>query len=79
MKIGIYKIVSSLHDQSFIDKSTNQFILEIENQLGYKMNFITQNEFSNYDLVLTLIQSGGSENYFKKIYKKLPKPYLLFR
>ena len=77
MKIGIYKIVSSLHDQSFIDKSTNQFILEIENQLGYKMNFITQNEFSNYDLVLTLIQSGGSENYFKKIYKKLPKPYLL--
>ena len=77
MKIGIYKIVSSLHDQNFIDKSTNEFILEIEKELGIKMNFVTEEGFSSCDLVLTLIQSGGSENSFKRVYKKLPKPYLL--
>lgn len=77
MKIGIFKIVSSLHNQNFIDKSTSEFILEIEKELGYKMSFINEDEFEKYDLVLTLIQSGGSENYFKKVYKKLPKPYLL--
>ena len=77
MKIGIFKIVSSLHDQEYISKNTNDFISNIENELGSKIDFITKEDFSSYDLVLTLIQSGGSENQFKKIYKELPRPYLL--
>ena len=77
MKIGIYKIVSSLHDQEYISKNTNDFISNIENELGSKIDFISKEDFSSYDLVLTLIQSGGSENQFKKVYKELPRPYLL--
>lgn len=77
MKIGIFKIVSSLHDQNYIDKNTNAFISSIEDKLHTKLDFISKEEFSSYDLVLTLIQSGGSENIFKKIYKDLPRPYLL--
>ena len=77
MKIGIYRIVSSLHDQEYISRNTNEFITSIEKELGSKIDFITPNDFKNYDLVLTLIQSGGSENQFKKVYKEIPKPYLL--
>ena len=40
MKIGIYKIVSSLHDQEYISKNTNDFISNIENELGSKIDFI---------------------------------------
>ncbi len=77
MRIGIYKIVSSLHDQEFINQNTKEFISSIELELGYKFEFINDNGFTNCDLVLTLIQSGGSENQFKKVYNRLPKPYLL--
>ena len=77
MKIGIYKIVSSLHVQEYISKNTNDFISKIENELGSKIDFISKEDFSSYDLVLTLIQSGGRENQFKKVYKELPRPYLL--
>jgi hypothetical protein len=77
MKIGIYKIVSSLHDQNYIDANTNIFISNIKNALDCSIDFINESQFNNYDLVLTLIQSGGSENQFKKIYKNLPRPYLL--
>lgn len=77
MKIGILKIVSSLHDHNVIDNNTSLFISSIEKELNSKLDFITKEQVRNYDLVLTLIQSGGSENQFKKMYKELPKPYLL--
>lgn len=77
MKVGILKIVSALHDHNVIDSKTSSFISSIENELGYKLSFISIDEVDKCDLVLTLIQSGGSENQFKKMYKSLPKPYLL--
>ena len=77
MKVGIYKIVSSLHDHNVIDSNTKVFISSIEESLNMKFDFIDKEEIKKYDLVLVLIQSGGSENQFKKIYKELPKPYLL--
>ncbi|MBE6142713.1 MAG: hypothetical protein E7177_01840 [Erysipelotrichaceae bacterium] len=77
MKIGIYKIVSSLHDQNIIDVNTKVFISSIEEELGKSFSFINKEQIKDFDLVLVLIQSGGSENQFKKIYKELPKPYLL--
>ena len=77
LKVGILRIVSSLHDHNVIDNNTSLFISSIEEKLNLKLEFITLDEVKKYDLVLTLIQSGGSENQFKKMYKELPKPYLL--
>ena len=74
MKIGIYKIVSSLHDQNIIDVNTKVFISSIEEELRKSFSFINKEQIKDFDLVLVLIQSGGSENQFKKIYNELPKP-----
>lgn len=77
MKVNIYPIVSSLHNQRLIEETSK--LLEPLSEKGYSFTFITDvNKFyEDADLSLVLVQSGGSENLFLQAFGKLKEPYYL--
>jgi len=69
MKIGLYHLVSNIHDEAYIDKSLHHFKKEIEEKLGFKFTDINLKAFKKKDcFILFFIKSGGVEGEFKKIY-----------
>ena len=78
MKINIYPIYSPLHNEEFMEKQTNELLSYLS--LGNKHEFTLSSidDLYHADLSLILVESGGSEHYFKQIESKLKEPiYLL--
>lgn len=77
MKVNIYPIVSSLHNQRLIEETSK--LLEPLSKKGYSFTFISDvNKFyEDADLSLVLVQSGGSENLFLQAFGNLKEPYYL--
>ena len=77
MKVNIYPIVSSLHEQDRINSETKQLLKELENQSSHEFNVVSIEELYDADLSLILIQSGGREQLFLKEFENLKQPYYL--
>lgn len=81
MKIALVSILSEVHDEKRIDKSLKQRYNILENNFDLdriESDEVPFTDFSEYDLVLNFIKSGGSENIFADIVEYLPQPvYLL--
>ena len=77
MKINIYPIVSSLHEQDRINSETKALLKEFEKQSLHEFKIVSIDELYNADLSLILIQSGGSEQLFLKEFDNLKQPYYL--
>ncbi len=81
MKIALVSIVSEIHDQEKIDKTLSEKY-EVLNS-NFEIEEISVDEvpftdFSEYDLTINFIKSGGSENIFSEIVNYIPRPvYLL--
>lgn len=76
MEIGIYKITSFIHDKNSIEKSSSDFLKQIEDKLQIKFNDVGDN-FEKNKLNIFFIRTGGTENQFKSIYKNTLGPYYL--
>lgn len=73
MKVSLYTLTSSLHDQNAVDAVSLDFIQGVEKALGFSLEF-KGDDFSHYgesDLDLIFIRTGGSEGLFKKVYPRL--------
>ena len=77
LKINIYPIVSSLHEETRINEETKKLINELLEDTEYLFNIVDIDELYNADLSLILIQSGGSEGLFLKQLPKLKEPFYL--
>jgi len=78
MKIGLYNLVSEVHDEGHIDQTLRGFITEIEEKLGEKLENINLEDFNCKDYFpLIFIKSGGVEGKFEQIFKEVKGPYLL--
>ena len=78
MKIGLYNLVSEVHNEGYIDQTLKGFITEIEEKLGEKFENINLEDFNRKDYFpLIFIKSGGVEGKFKQIFKQVKGPYLL--
>ena len=77
MKINIYPIVSSLHEESRINEETFKLLNELITNSNHQFNIVNIDELYNADLSLVLVQSGGSEGLFLKQFSKLKEPYYL--
>jgi len=78
LKIGIYHLVSDIHDKDFIDKSLKPFIDSIENYLGESMMNLSPAELKKEPILpVIMIKSGGVEEKFKRIYQQFPSPYFI--
>jgi len=78
MKIGLYNLVSEVHNEGYIDQILRGFITEIEEKLGEKFENISLKDFNQKDYFpLIFIKSGGAEVKFEQIFKQIKGPYLL--
>ena len=77
LKINIYPIVSSLHEQTRINEETQKLIKELIEDSTYQFNIVDIDELYKADLSLILIQSGGSEGMFLEQLPKLKEPFYL--
>lgn len=77
MKVNIFPLVSSLHNQSKINENTQKLISELMDKSEIEFNITPIEKLYDADLSLILIQSGGSEGLFLDNFSKLKGPYYL--
>ncbi len=77
MNIGVYNLVSPIHNSSVIDKSLADFIGDIEKGLGGSLVDISLSELEKAPFSIIFVKSGGTEYEFRKIYERTKPPYFL--
>jgi len=78
MKIGLYNLVSEVHNEEYINRTLQGFLTEIEEKFGEKFENINLEDFNREDCFpLIFIKSGGVEGKFKQLFKQINRPYLL--
>jgi L-fucose isomerase-like protein len=77
MKIGLYNLVSEVHNEEYINSTLQGFLAEIEEKLGEKFENINLEDFNKDYFPLIFIKSGGAEVKFKQIFKQISRPYIL--
>lgn len=77
MAIGLYSLISPVHDKKRVEEDTESFLTNIENLVGKKFKTTTIEGDKNLPLNLIFVASGGVEGYFKENYKNIKEPYLL--
>ena len=77
MKVNIFPLVSSLHNQNKINENTLKLLNELMSISDIEFNISSIDELYNSDLSLILIQSGGSEGLFLENIKNLKPPFYL--
>lgn len=77
MKIAIYPIRSPLHNEVMIEENSRRLLDDLKAFTGFEYEIVDLDHLYDADLSLILIQSGGSEGEFKKIYNQLRAPYYL--
>ncbi len=77
MKIGLYNLVSEVHNEEYINSTLQGFLAEIEEKLGEKFENINLEDFNKDYFPLIFIKSGGVEKKFKQIFKQINGPYML--
>jgi hypothetical protein len=78
MKINIYPIYSPLHNETFLKNQTEDLITYLGKGNKHQISICKIDELYDADLSLILVESGGSEHYFKQVENKLKEPiYLL--
>jgi len=78
MKIGLYNLISNVHNEEYINSTLQGFLEDIEEKLGKKFENINLEDFNQKDYFpLFFIKSGGVEGKFKQIFKQVKGPYLL--
>lgn len=81
MKVALVSILSEVHDEEKIDKSLKKRRQILEEKFEVEKiaaDEIPFTDFSEYDITINFIKSGGSEAVFAENIEYLPKPvYLL--
>ena len=77
MKIKLFPIVSSLHEEERINKGTKELLDELIMLSNHDFEVCDIETLYDGDLALILIQSGGSEQLFLDNLDKLKGPYYL--
>jgi len=78
MKIGLYNLVSEVHNERYISSTLQGFLADIEEKLGEKFENVSLEDFNqNEYFPLIFIKSGGVEGKLKQIFKQIKRPYLL--
>lgn len=73
MNIAVYTLTSPLHDEQAVNAASADFIAEIEEKLGSKVDFRGA-DFSGYgahELDVIYVRTGGTEGLFKEVFPSL--------
>ena len=81
MKIALVSIISEIHDEERINNTLADRYEFLKNNFEIEeitINEVPNHDFSDYDLTINFIKSGGSENNFAQIFEYLPRPIYLY-
>jgi len=77
MSIGLYSLLSPVHDADRVGRNTKKFLGDIESLIGESFEKCSIDEVNKFPLTLIFIASGGVEGFFNENYKRLKEPYFL--
>lgn len=77
MKVNIFPLVSSLHNESKINENTARLLSELMSTGELEFRITPIEELYDGDLALILVQSGGSEGLFLERFNSLKAPFYL--
>ena len=78
MKVGLFYLISEVHNEEYINSTLQNFIAEVEEKLAEKFENINLKNINEKDYFpLIFIKSGGVEGKFKQLFKQIKGPYLL--
>ena len=78
MKVGLFHLISEVHNEEYINSTLQNFIAEVEEKLAEKFENINLKNINEKDYFpLIFIKSGGVEGKFKQLFKPIKGPYLL--
>lgn len=75
-EINVYTIKSSLHDEDFINAERKKLFTSLTELTGYAFEVVDLDKLYESKLSLILVESGGSENEFLKVFDALKEPYI---
>lgn len=74
--INVYAIKSSLHDEEFIASEREKLFKNLKELTGFNYEVTSLDKLYDSKLALILVESGGSENEFLKVFDKLKAPFI---
>lgn len=77
MQIGLYHLVSDVHNEGYIDSTLDGFLKEIEEGLGQKFTRLDLDKSCEDTFPIIFVKSGGVEGTLKEIYEKFAEPYII--
>jgi L-fucose isomerase-like protein len=78
LKVGLFYLISEVHNEEYINSTLQNFIAEVEEKLAEKFENINLKNINEKDYFpLIFIKSGGVEGKFKQLFKPIKGPYLL--
>lgn len=78
LKVGLFYLISEVHNEEYINSTLQNFIAEVEEKLAEKFENINLKNINEKDYFpLIFIKSGGVEGKFKQLFKQIKGPYLL--
>jgi L-fucose isomerase-like protein len=78
VKVGLFHLISEVHNEEYINSTLRNFIAEVEEKLAEKFENINLKNINEKDYCpLIFIKSGGVEGKFKQLFKPIKGPYLL--
>jgi L-fucose isomerase-like protein len=78
LKVGLFHLISEVHNEEYINSTLQNFIAEVEEKLAEKFENINLKNINEKDYFpLIFIKSGGVEGKFKQLFKQIKRPYLL--
>jgi L-fucose isomerase-like protein len=78
LKVGLFHLISEVHNEEYINSTLQNFIAEVEEKLAEKFEHINLKNINEKDYFpLIFIKSGGVEEKFKQLFKQIKGPYLL--
>lgn len=78
LKVGLFNLISEVHNEEYINSTLQNFIAEVEEKLAEKFENINLKNINEKDYFpLIFIKSGGVEGKFKQLFKQIKGPYIL--
>jgi len=78
LKVGLFYLISEVHNEEYINSTLQNFIAEVEEKLAEKFENINLKNINEKDYFpLIFIKSGGVEGIFKQLFKQIKGPYIL--
>jgi len=77
MKIGLVSFCSSFRNEEELNQVLKPFLQEIEKEANVEFVQAKADQKDDFDMMISFVKTGGTENLFKEVYKSMSEPYII--